>query len=740
MIRPKIKRFWQNKKGSIAIVIGNWLIISTMQWLGWFQWLEWAALDRLFQTRPNEPLDERIVIVGVTEADIRKYQEYPFSDELLAELLEKIKAQSPKVIGLDLFRDIAVGSGKERLEAIFKSTPNLIGIGSAEGYKDDTYFTKIDFPPVLYELSKKNNFQLNKIQVSDVGLFVDDDGVVRRGIVFPSEDPESLGYNIPSLGAVVAFRYLNIEPSVSENRDRMRLGKKVFHAFRSNDGGYVGAVDSGLQIIINWRGPAESFKHVSVAEVMEGRVATNLFRERIVLIGATAPTLSRDAHNTPFSEGQGETPKPTYGVEIQANIASQILSAVLDNRPLVQTWSQSQESIWIFAWTLPIAIVGWVYRSHPIFKLSGIIFGSTVVLTVILIGTVYVAFEKSYWIPVVPPLLSLGGTMLGIVGYTYVERIKEVNARLEETNATLEIQVDARTLELNQKNQELEQTLQELRQAQERLIAIQRLVILGQSVAGLNHEFKNLVGPIANNVEISQLLCRKLNELQIDNLLTIEAKVQKQEKLLKQLEKQLETVANYSQRGKQLTLQLLPINFKNSLTQPLIPVEVNSLIKSVCFWIKTSRETELLRKNFQLEENYDLSLTTIQAVPSDLNFVVSSLLNNAWDALLERQKRREERFVPTIRLKTQNFSDKIQIIVRDNGIGVSESISDSIFEHFFTTKLPGKGTGLGLSLARDLIVGRYQGAIRFQTVDTAEGKETAFIVELSKSLEKMTQE
>jgi CHASE2 domain-containing sensor protein len=212
MIRPKIKRFWSKKKGSVAIAVGVWLVISAMQWLGWFQGLEWAALDRLFQARPLESPDERIVIVGITEADIRKYQKYPFSDDILAELLEKIKAQQPRVIGLDLFRDVTVAPGGDRLETIFKTTSNLVGIGSAEGYEDDAYFTKVDFPPILYEQSKKYDFQLLKIQVSDVGLFVDDDGVVRRGIFYPSNEPKSIGYKIPSLGFVVACRYLGIEP------------------------------------------------------------------------------------------------------------------------------------------------------------------------------------------------------------------------------------------------------------------------------------------------------------------------------------------------------------------------------------------------------------------------------------------------------------------------------------------------------------------------------------------------
>ena len=743
MIEAQNKRFWQNKKGSIVIALGVWFFVITVQWLGWFQWLEWAALDRLFQTRPLELPDERIVIIGVTEADIRRYQQYPFSDNLLAQLLEKTKKQSPRVIGLDLFRNIPVGSGRERLEAILKSTPNLIGIGSAEGYKDDTYFTNIGFPPILYELSKKNNFQLNKIQVSDVGLFVDDDGVVRRGIIFPSKDPESLGFNIPSFGAAVAFRYLKIEASISENRDWMRLGKTVFHSFRSNDGGYVRATESGFQTMINWRGPAESFLHVSVQDVIEGKIDSTLLRDRIVLIGATAPTLSLDAHNTPFSKGQGETPKPTYGVEIQANIASQILSAVLDNRPLIQVWSQSKEAFWILAWTLPIAVVGWVYKRSPIFRRSGIILGSTVILTVILIGTVYIAFQKSYWIPVVPVLLSLWGTMLGIVGYTYIERIKEANASLrkantslEEANAMLETKVAARTLELSQKNQELAETLQKLHQAQEQIIAKYKLTVLGGLVAGTAHEFNNYLNLFHKNQNGSEKVTKQFKNLLENCELSREKKIEQISKIVESYEFYGESLRDSIQFVKHCLNKFLPykINKTNHSNLEKVPIEINQFIQECFAFVGSTKREMLLAQKFQLKEDYDPSVKILLGDPRSFSLVLINLMNNAWDALVIKQKQFPENYLPSIVLKTRRLPDKIQIIVQDNGIGVTLDQETDIFEPYFSTKPQGEGIGLGLSVARDIIVAESQGNIYYQSVETEQGKETQFIVEIPLNL------
>ena len=56
----------------------------------------------------------------------------------------------------------------------------------------------------------------------------------------------------------------------------------------------------------------------------------------MVLIGATAPSI-RDVFYTPFSRSLNSPPSTFYGVEIQANIASHLVSAVLDKRTIIQT-------------------------------------------------------------------------------------------------------------------------------------------------------------------------------------------------------------------------------------------------------------------------------------------------------------------------------------------------------------------------------------------------------------------
>ncbi|NJL43137.1 MAG: CHASE2 domain-containing protein [Pseudanabaena sp. SU_2_4] len=86
--------------------------------LGWLQPSEWAAFDLYMQLRPEQPPDDRILIVGVQESDIRYFGKWPISDAQLAQLIRLIRDQQPKAIGLDLYRDVPVEEGLNELNEV----------------------------------------------------------------------------------------------------------------------------------------------------------------------------------------------------------------------------------------------------------------------------------------------------------------------------------------------------------------------------------------------------------------------------------------------------------------------------------------------------------------------------------------------------------------------------------------------------------------------------------------------
>ena len=88
-----------------------------------------------------------------------------------------------------------------------------------------------------------------------------------------------------------------------------------------------------------------------------------------------------------------------------------------------------------------------------------------------------------------------------------------------------------------------------------------------------------------------------------------------------------------------------------------------------------------------------------------------------------------------IRLEvTPEKEETIQIIVRDNGCGISEENRKRIFSPFFTTKPVGKGTGLGLSVCYGIIE-NMGGTMDFESIPD---KGTAFFITLPISRKKIS--
>lgn len=372
---------------STGVTIG----IIGLKLLAVLQPLELIALDSFFRASPNPGSDQRIVIVGVNEKDLQEFGT-PMSDAIMAQLLQKIYAQKPRVIGLDIYRSRSIPPGSFELERTFSLIPNLIAIEKLPYNNDEV---GIAAPA---SLKQKNQVGFNNV-------IVDIDGKVRRSLLYWHVE----GKPHKSFALQIALMYLKAEgitPQPAQtNSDYLQLGKTVFKKFEENDGGYVGADSGGYQIIGNFRGPAGSFRTLSVSDVLAGRFKPDIFQDSIVLIGSTAPSM-KDLFFTPYS-----APQRVFGVEVHANFTSQILSAVLDNRPLIQVWPEQIEFLWIFIWSSVGALISWKFRS-PLRSALGVILAGF-----ILTAICYLAFLFGWWWGLIPALLGLIISAVYITGY-----------------------------------------------------------------------------------------------------------------------------------------------------------------------------------------------------------------------------------------------------------------------------------------------------------------------------------
>jgi signal transduction histidine kinase len=130
--------------------------------------------------------------------------------------------------------------------------------------------------------------------------------------------------------------------------------------------------------------------------------------------------------------------------------------------------------------------------------------------------------------------------------------------------------------------------------------------------------------------------------------------------------------------------------------------------------------------NATLQTDFDVTIGKINIIPQDIGRVLLNLFNNAFYAVTERWKAEGERYKAIVSVSTKKLGSKIEIRVRDNGIGIPQKVVDKIFQPFFTTKPTGQGTGLGLSLSYD-IVKAHGGEIK---VETKEGEGSEFVIQL----------
>lgn len=372
-------------------------LVILLRLTGLLQSWELAIFDQYLRLRPTQARDNRIVIVGIDALDVQSIGQAIIPDGVYAQLLAKLKTMQPRAIGLDVYRDLPVQPGHQQLEEIFKSTDNLIGIQKVIG---DRRREGVDPSAILKA----------KGQVGANDLIADQDNRVRRALL---SVPNHKGETIYSFASYLALLYLDaqgISPQIVPKTDNWwQFGETIFAPFEENDGGYLGADDGGYQVLLNYRGSSQHFETVSMRDIFEGRIDSNWGRDRIILIGFVDQSF-KDVIVTPYTKNPSQR---MAGVEVHANITSQIISAALDNRPLIKVWSEPVKYLWIFFWANVGAMIAWTKRNTT---LSFERFGLVIVATIVLLGITYIAFLQSWWIPVIPPLLALVGSVTVITG------------------------------------------------------------------------------------------------------------------------------------------------------------------------------------------------------------------------------------------------------------------------------------------------------------------------------------
>jgi CHASE2 domain-containing sensor protein len=373
---------------------------------GFLQPLELTAFDKLMRNRPIEKPDDRFLVIEITGKDLSYQKEMgmerqgSLADEALSQILEKLKPLQPRAIGLDIYRDFPV-KHQPNLVPQLQDTSNFLVICKGGDPTDDTD-SGITPPP---EVSG------DRVGFSDV--VIDEDGILRRHLWYATFNINSGCQTEQSLSLLLALHYLDAEgisPEITREYN-LRLGQTTLKRLKQPANGYRNFDDLGYQMLLNYRhtGKKPIAQSMTLREFLKNPIKPSDVKDKIVLIGVTDKSW-KDYFATPYSRNQLQD-EQMAGVFIQLQMTSQIISAALAERPLLDIWPQWGEILWIFAWSLTGGLLAWRQKSSWIFiTAEGITIG-------ILYGICLFLLIQGIWVPLVPSAIAIviaGGTAIAI--------------------------------------------------------------------------------------------------------------------------------------------------------------------------------------------------------------------------------------------------------------------------------------------------------------------------------------
>lgn len=312
----------------------------------------------------------------------------------------------------------------------------------------------------------------------------------------------------------------------------------------------------------------------------------------------------------------------------------------------------------------------------------------------------------------------------------------EINQQLvKEQNVTLERKVAERTEELQSTNNTLSVALQDLKDTQIQLVEAEKMASLGQLTAGIAHEINNPINFVKSNIKPLELDINDLIEIidAYDGLHTapeteIQNKLTQIDKLKKQIDvsyvrNEIKSLVKGIQDGAERTAEIVKglRTFSRLDESEVKVVDIHEGIDSTLVILKNSLPDNItIVKDFQAHAE-------IECFPGKLNQVFMNILSNGIQAIKEKPVQGDE----SITIKTRDMGDdKIQVSIKDSGMGMTDEVRQKIFDPFFTTKDVGEGTGLGLSIVYKIIQ-KHEGKIE---VVSSRGNGAEFILSLYRRL------
>ena len=296
--------------------------------------------------------------------------------------------------------------------------------------------------------------------------------------------------------------------------------------------------------------------------------------------------------------------------------------------------------------------------------------------------------------------ILLAGLMIYLLLQLRLRRLERETLRLEHIVQDRTAEIVKQKDEIEEKSKSLETALHELGEAQHELVRQEKMATVGKLTQGLIDRILNPLNYINNFSKLSESLVQDVKvNIEDEKEHINEENYEDTIDILGMLKGNLEKVSEHGQNTTR-TLKAMEEMLKDR-SGGLMKVNLLSLIQQNREMTDKYFMKEIADHHIQITYQHPEGELFVKANPEELSRCFMSLLSNAIYAVVKKAKR--EKFIPEIRLAVEKEDHLVRFLLRDNGIGIEETIINKIFDPFFTTKTTGEAAGIGLYLSREII-------------------------------------